>query len=159
MVVQYVRTEGWLGSTYIPACLILEYVVVARARVCACTVVNVHRYTSTCSGRPIDPTMRRPRSTLWDLRTDTSRRCRCMPCICQHQQSPIRAYCTAPRILCMHGGAAREWNNGRRSSRAHACMPGPAPGRKGDIFVFWSLLKTFFTKRPTPKHLLKIDHF
>ena len=29
----------------------------------------------------------------------------------------------------------------------------------GEIFVFWSLLKTFFTKRPMPKRLLKIDHF
>ena len=28
-----------------------------------------------------------------------------------------------------------------------------------DIFIFWSLLKTFFTKRPQPKRLLKIDHF
>ena len=29
----------------------------------------------------------------------------------------------------------------------------------GEIFVFWSLLKTFFTKRPTPKRFLKMDHF
>ena len=28
-----------------------------------------------------------------------------------------------------------------------------------EIFVFWSLLKTFFTKRPKTKRLLKIDHF
>jgi len=28
-----------------------------------------------------------------------------------------------------------------------------------EIFAFWSLLKTFFTKRHMPKRLLKIDHF
>ena len=28
-----------------------------------------------------------------------------------------------------------------------------------EIFIFWSLLKTFFTKRPTPKRFSKIDHF
>ena len=28
-----------------------------------------------------------------------------------------------------------------------------------EIFAFWSLLKTFFTKRPMPKHLLKIEYF
>ena len=29
----------------------------------------------------------------------------------------------------------------------------------GEIFVFWSLLKTIFRKIPTPKQFLKIDHF
>jgi len=29
----------------------------------------------------------------------------------------------------------------------------------GEIFAIWSLLKTFFTKRPMAKRLLKIDHF
>jgi len=33
------------------------------------------------------------------------------------------------------------------------------PGQGGAIFAFWSILKTFFTKRPMPKRLLKIDHF
>ena len=41
----------------------------------------------------------------------------------------------------------------------------PTPVRLGllvgqcEIFVFWSLLKIFFTKRSMPKRLLKIDHF
>jgi hypothetical protein len=53
------------------------------------------------------------------------------------------------------------------------CCVGPAsggggggvPGRRAgeaetsEIFVFWSPLKIFFTKRPMPKRLLKIDYF
>ena len=35
----------------------------------------------------------------------------------------------------------------------------PLTDESGEIFVFWSLLKIFFTKRHMPKRLLKIDHF
>ena len=68
-----------------------------------------------------------------------------------------------PMLLAQHSPSAG-------AVARHRPVASPAISRRGriiqlspfalcEIFAFWSLFKTFFTKRPLPKLLLQIDHF